>query len=286
MRDHGATLHRYCEAMLGAEGAAALLPTILGHLHEHAHAVEPGDERRLVLAVAHNRCIERSRTGGRPPAGQGLGDDVAPMVRALALLRPVGRDALVLRSGLGLRWAELERVCGVPTERLVVRTCRAWRNVATVADGGRPGPGQRPKGRRLDDDPAAWAAIREDARRFVALRRALREVLEGYAPAPGWLEDAWQRLEQEQAEQREQAALRAAERAAAARAEAEQLAAQARAAEATASGGAFSGSSVDEDEDELEPEPEPAARPRSWRWLAAGVVLALVGLAARWLVLR
>lgn len=118
MQAHGVEVYRYCVAMLGSEGAAAMLPTIFGHLKEHAAEHEGQVERLVVLAVAHNRCIERSRTGGRPPTGQGLEEDASRVVRAMAQLKPVGRDALLLRAVLGLRWSELERVCGVPTARI------------------------------------------------------------------------------------------------------------------------------------------------------------------------
>lgn len=282
MRDHGALLYRYCAAMLAVDGAEALIPTIVGHLQDHADEVEAGHERLVVLAVAHNRCMERSRTGGRPPSGQGLAPVQARAVRALAQLRPVGRDAVVLRLLLGLRWSELERVCGQPTARLVMRTCRAWRNVALAVEGGQTGPGQRPKGKRLSEDASAWESIRKDARRFVGLRRVLREVIEGYEPPDDWQDQAWLRLEEERAEQQRQARVREAERAAAEREAAERAAAASEAAEAKPSVGAFSASSVDEDEHE----PEAPARPRSWRWIMVGVVLAVVGLAARWLMLR
>jgi DNA-directed RNA polymerase specialized sigma24 family protein len=281
MQAHGVELHRYCVAMLGWDGAAAMLPTIFGHLQEHATELEPGGERLVVLAVAHNRCIERSRTGGRPAAAQGLGEELVRAVRALNQLQPVGRDAVVLRSLLGLRWPELERVCGLPSARMIMRVCRAWRNAAEVAAGRPAGPGQRPAGRRLGETPESWAAIRDDARRFVALRQALRQALEGHDPAAGWQDEAWQRLAQEREDQRCLAIERAAERAAA---EAERAArAAARAAEAAKPiGGAFTGA-VDEDQAEGS---TPPARARSWRWLMVGMVLALVGLAARWMVLR
>lgn len=288
LQAHGAEVHRYCAAMLGVDGTAALLPTFVGHLQAHATEIElePEQARLVVLAAAHNRCIERSRMGGTPPTGEGLPPDAARAVRAAAQLKPVGRSAVVLRSLLGLRWHELERVCGLPTEQLVERTCRAWRNLALVADGGTPQMKPRPTGQRLSDGNSAWAAIRADAQRFVALRRVLRELLDGYAPEPGWQEDAWRRLELERAEQRRRAEVRAAKRAAAAKAEAERAAAEAEAdAEAEAeraapTGGAFS--AVDEHEADTEPE---APSRRSWRWLAVGVVLAAVGLAARWLML-
>jgi DNA-directed RNA polymerase specialized sigma24 family protein len=280
MRAHGADVHRYCVAMLGWEGAAAMLPTIFGHLQEHAVELEPGAERLVALAVAHNRCIERSRTGGRPPPGQGLPEQSARVVRAMAQLQPVGRDAVVLRSFLGLRWPELERVCGLPAERMLQRTCRAWRNAIEAAAGRPVGPRQRPAGRRLDETPARWEAIRDDARRFVALRHALRQVLEGYGPPDGWQAEVWLRLEQEREDQRRLASERALERAAAEAARAARAAAAAAAA-AEPSGGAFTGA-VDEDQAE---DPAPPARARSWRWLTVGVLLALVGLAARWLLL-
>ncbi|MCX4241661.1 hypothetical protein [Paraliomyxa miuraensis] len=287
LAEHGPELYRYCVAMLGTEGARALLPTILGHLQDHAHELEAGSERLVVLAVGHNRCLERSRTGGRPPNGQGLSAVQANAVRALAHLRPVGRDAIVLRSLLGLSWAELERVCGQPSARLVMRTSRGWRNVGSVVEGGKIGPGQRPKGNRLSEDASDWAAIREDARRFVGLRNVLREVVEGYAPPDDWLEQAWLRLEEERREQQRQARVRAAEREtaakeAAARAAAKEAQAEAAREAARPSGGAFSESSVDEEEHEA----EAPSRPRSLRWLVLGVVLAVVGLAARWLMLR
>lgn len=290
MQAHGVEVYRYCMAMLGREGAA-LLPTIVGHLQEHA--AERGVERLTALAVAHNRCIERSRTGGRPPSGEGLLGEPARVVRALAQLKPVGRDAVVLRSVLGLRWSELERVCGVPSERMLERVCRAWRNAAEVAAGRSVGPGQRPAGQRLGEANEAWAAIREDARRFVALRRALREAVLGQAPTAGWHDDLWQRLEQQREEQRRLASQRAAERAAAQAAHAAKVAARAAEAEraaslpsAGASAGAPAGpftAAVDEDEAEAS---DPPVRARAWRWLTVGVVLALVGLAARWMMLR
>jgi DNA-directed RNA polymerase specialized sigma24 family protein len=285
MAVHGAELYRYCVAMLGWEGAAAMLPTIFGHLQEHATELEPGGERLVVLAVAHNRCLERSRTGGRPAMAQGLAEALVRAVRALNQLQPVGRDAVVLRSLLGLRWAELERVCGLPTTRMIMRVCRAWRNAAEVAAGRPAGPGQRPAGRRLGDTPESWAAIRDDARRFVALRQALRQALEGYGPAAGWQQAAWERLVEEREDQRRLAIERAAERVAAEAERAAKAAARAAAAEAEAArpiGGAFTGA-VDEDQAE---DSTPPARARSWRWLMVGMVLALVGLAARWMVLR
>jgi DNA-directed RNA polymerase specialized sigma24 family protein len=287
MQAHGAEVYRYCVAMLGPEGAAAMLPTIFGHLQEHAAAHDHPVERLMALAVAHNRCIERSRTGGRPQSGQGQEGEVGRVLRAFAQLKPVGRDALLLRSVLGLRWSELERVCGVSTVRMIERVCRGWRNTAEVAAGRSAGPGLRPPpGRRLGEADEAWAPIREDAQRFVALRRALREVTLAPAPAEGWEDDVWQRLEQEREDQRHVALERAAERAAAEAARAAKEAArssEAAAAERAAAeraAGAFT-SSVDEDEAE-----DPAPRARSLRWLGVGVALALVGLAARWLMMQ
>jgi DNA-directed RNA polymerase specialized sigma24 family protein len=147
MQAHGAEVYRYCVAMLGLEGAAAMLPTIFGHLQEHAAEHDHQVERLVALAVAHNRCIERSRTGGRPPTGQGLAEDATRAVRAIAQLKPVGRDAVLLRSVLGLRWPELERVCGLSTTRMLERVCRGWRNAAEAAAGRTTGPGQRAPGR-------------------------------------------------------------------------------------------------------------------------------------------
>jgi DNA-directed RNA polymerase specialized sigma24 family protein len=286
MQAHGVEMYRYCMAMLGHDGAA-LVPTIVGHLQQHA--AERGVERLTVLAVAHNRCIERSRTGGRPPSGEGLLGESARVVRALAQLKPVGRDAVVLRSVLGLRWSELERVCGVPSERMLERVCRAWRNAAEVAAGRSVGPGQRPAGRRLGETDEAWAAIRDDARRFVALRSALREAVLRHAPAEGWRDELWQRLEQQREDQLRLASERAAERAAARAAHAAKAAARAAEAERAASpssAGAAAGpftAAVDEDEAEAT---DPPVRTRTWRWLTVGVALALVGLAARWMMLR
>lgn len=286
MEAHGAEVYRYCAGMLGPEGADAMLPTIFGHLQEHAAGHEQPVERLMALAVAHNRCIERSRTGGRPPGGQGQEGEVGQVLRAFVQLKPVGRDALLLRSVLGLRWSELERVCGVPTARMIERVCRGWRNVAEVAAGRSAGPGLRPPpGQRLAEPDEAWAPIREDARRFVALRRALREVTLARSPAEGWAEAAWLRLEQEREDQHRVALERAAERAAAEAARAAKAAARASEAEAAEraaaerAAGAFT-SAVDEDEAEA-----PAPRARSWRWLGVGVALALVGLAARWLMM-
>jgi DNA-directed RNA polymerase specialized sigma24 family protein len=283
MQAHGAEVYRYCVAMLGPQGAAAMLPTIFGHLQDHAAEHDHRVERLVALAVAHNRCIERSRTGGRPPTGQGLEEDAARVVRALAQLKPVGRDAVLLRSVLGLRWPELERVCGVPTARMLERVCRGWRNAAEAAAGRTTGPGQRPPGQRLGEAEEAWAAIREDARRFSALRRALRDAISSHVPAEGWQDEVWQRLAQEREDQRRLASERAAERAAAEAARAAKAAARAsEAAAAERVAGAFT-SAVNEDEAD---EPTPPIRARSWRWLTVGVVLALVGLAARWLMLR
>jgi len=280
MQAHGVEVCRYCVAMLGPDGGAAMLPTIFGHLQDHAaeHAYQV--ERLVALAVAHNRCIERSRTGGRPPTGQGLEDDAGRVVRALAQLKPVGRDAVLLRSVLGLRWAELERVCGVPTDRMLERVCRGWRNTAEAAAGRTVGPGQRPPGRRLGEGDEDWAAIREDARRFVALRGALRQATLQPAPAEGWQDEVWQQLAQAREDQRRLAIERAAERAAAEAARAAKAAARAsEAAAAEPTGGAFTAAV-----DEAEAEEAPAPRTRSLRWLTVGVVLALVGLAARWLM--
>lgn len=285
MQAHGAEVYRYCVIMLGPDGGSAMLPTIFGHLEDHAAERDGGVDRLMALAVAHNRCVERSRTGGRPSTAQGLAGETAHVMRGFAQLKPVGRDAVVLCSVLGLRWSELERVCGVPTARMIERVCRAWRNVAEVAAGRSAGPGKRPAGRRLGEDDEAWAAIREDARRLVALRQALRDLTVGHVPAAGWRDAVWQQLAQEREDQRRVALERAAERAAAeaarvAKAAAERAAAE-RAAAAPPVGGAFT-AAVDEDEAE-------AAPPRSvrrWRWLVMGVALAVVGLAARWLMLR
>ena len=283
MQAHGVEVYRYCVAMLGTDGAAAMLPTIFGHLQEHAAERDGQLERLVALAVAHNRCVERSRTGGRPPTGQGLEEDAARAVRAIAQLKPVGRDAVLLRSVLGLRWPELERVCGVPTARMLERVCRGWRNAAEAAAGRTAAPGQRPSGRRLGEADEGWAAIREDARRFVALRQALRDATLGHAPAEGWQDEVWQRLTQEREDQRRLAIERAAERVAAEAARAAKAAARAAAAAAAEQrGGAFT-AAVDEVEAQA---PTPPVRARSWRWLTVGVVLALVGLAARWLVLQ
>jgi hypothetical protein len=279
---HGVELYRYCTLMLGPDGAA-LLPTILGHLHDHAGQ---GVERLVALAVAHNRCIERSRTGGRPPSGQGLQGPVAVAVRALAPLKPVGRDAMVLRSVLGLRWSELERVCGAPPARMIERVCRAWRNMVEVAEGGtvvRPGP--RAAGRPLVATDEAFAAIRDDARRFVALRDALREAAARESPAPGWSAALWQQLELERQAQRHLAQERAAERAAAqaAREAREARAArEAQAAERAASppAGAFTSATSEAEAEDAAP-----PRARSLRWVVVGVALALVGVAARWLMM-
>jgi hypothetical protein len=163
---------------------------------------------------------------------------------------------------------------------MVERVCRAWRNAAEVAAGGSASPGPRPAGRRLADTDEAWAPIRDDARRFVALRQALREVTLGYEPEAGWREQTWQRLEQQREDQRRLAIERLAERAAAEAARAARATARAAEAEAAArTAGAFT-AAVDEDEAEA---PAPPSRAR--RWLTVGVVLALVGLAARWLLL-
>jgi hypothetical protein len=285
MQAHGAEVYRYCLTMLGPDGGAAMLPTIFGHLQEQAAEREGGVDRLMALAVAHNRCIERSRTGGRPATAQGLTGEAGQVVRGFAQLKPVGRDAIVLRSVLGLRWTELERVCGVPSARMIERVCRAWRNVAEVAAGRSAGPGQRPAGRRLGETDEAWAAIRADARRIVALRQALRELARGRVTADGWQGEVWQRLAHEREDQRRVALERAAERAAAeaareARAAAERAAAEQAAVEPV--GGAFN-AAVDEDEAEA---PAPTVGLRRWRWLAMGVVLAVIGLAARWLMLR
>lgn len=283
MEAHGLEVYRYCVAMLGPEGATAILPTIFGHLQEHAAEHEPRVERLVALAVAHNRCIERSRTGGRPPTGQGLEGEVARVVRAVAQLKPVGRDAMLLRSVLGLRWSELERVCGVPSARVLERLCRGWRNTGEVVAGRPARLASRPPGQRLGETDEAWTPIRDDARRFVGLREALREATRSYLPPAGWQDEVWQQLEAEREDQRRLAIERAAERAAAeaARAAKASEAAAAERAAAERAAGAFV-AAVDEDEAE---DRTPIARGRSLRWLGVGVVLALVGLAARWLML-
>lgn len=288
MEAHGLDVYRYCVAMLGPEGAAAMLPTIFGHLQEHAAEHELQVDRLVALAVAHNRCIERSRTGGRPPSGQGLAGEVAKVVRAVGHLKPVGRDAMLLRAVLDLRWPELERVCGVPTARVIERLCRGWRNAGEVVAGRTAGLAGRPAGQRLGPTDAAWAAIRDDARRFVALRETLREVTRSYAPPAGWQAQVWQRLDEEREDQRRLAIERAAERAAAEAARAARaaaLASEAAAAERAAAERAAGAFVAAVDEDQAEDHTPLARRGRSWRWLGVGVVLALVGLAARWLML-
>lgn len=286
MEAHGPEVYRYCVAMLGPEGAAAMLPTIFGHLQDHAAEHELPLERLVALAVAHNRCVERSRTGGRAPTGQRLDAEVARVARAIAQLKPVGRDAVLLRSVLGLRWPELERVCGVPTARMVERLSRGWRNTGEVVAGRPASIAGRPAGQRLRETDQAWAAIREDARRFVGLREALREATRSYVPPDGWRDEVWQRLEDAREDQRRVAIERAAERAAAeaARAAKASEAAAAERAAAERAAGAFVAAV---DEDEAEDRTPVRSRGRGWglRWLGVGVVLALVGLAARWLML-
>lgn len=209
---HGAAVCRYGMAMVGEPRMLEVISGVLGHIEEHGVDVQAsvgGPEAKLTLyAVVHNRCVELSRAGVRPPRGEELSGDEARVVRALASLHPVGRAVLVLRSVLGLRWSEMERVCGLPRDRLLNRVFVAWRRCRR-ADGpevvSKMSVGKRPKDRPLAERSEAWPSIRDETRQFVLLRNALRRV---YAEPPsGWYEGIWEQFERRRAEARRAAAL-------------------------------------------------------------------------------
>ncbi|MEX1367584.1 MAG: hypothetical protein AB1Z98_30930, partial [Nannocystaceae bacterium] len=223
-REHGDLLHRYCAAMVGDEAAVQVLATSVALVIEQ---IDPNDDapldlearRQTVLAVAHNRCVDLGRAGGRPTeADIERGDPQGrAAMRALAGLRPIGRDVTILRQAMGLPWSELSRVCGQPRARLVLQTCRAWRRLVHAAEGrSGPAPLQRPSGRTLGEQPEQWASIRDDARSYVTLRQALREALQQLPGAPpGWEQRvgaARQRLRDEARAKQQQQAERIATR--------------------------------------------------------------------------
>ncbi len=294
MDAHGASIHRYLVAMLGPEDAQALWPTIFGHLAERvAEGIEPNARRLTTYALAHNRCLERCRSGGSPGLGpQGLLDAAEiEAVRAMAQLRPVGRDAFVLRCVTGLPWDELSRVCGVPRVRPMNRVNRAWRRLGHETDPQAQGPAlmERPTGAPLTEQPDQWSAIREQARHLLAVRELLRRVVARHAPAPGWVQDTWIRLDEQREQARLDAETRAVERAAKAEAEAVAKAEAERVeAEAKARGGSEGVAGTHHHasvEGDAEQDVATAPRTRPWGWIAIGVALAVIGLAARWLTL-
>ncbi|MCA9710248.1 MAG: hypothetical protein KDK70_30695, partial [Myxococcales bacterium] len=158
---HGAELRGYCRAMLDEQEAADVLLAVFGYVEEHGieGPLAGPDARLTLLAVTHNRCIERSRTGGRPPRGAGRSADEAEAIRALAQLRPMGRGMVLLRAVLGLGWHELERVSGKPRRRVLQRVTGAWRRISALTGGERRDP-DLDGGAPLDERPETWARIR------------------------------------------------------------------------------------------------------------------------------
>lgn len=289
----GAAVFRYCAGMLGEEEAAALLPVLLAHVCEHATAEATASERSVMLyTMAHNRCMHRSRNGGQAPTGAGLDDDMQRKVeRSLAQLRPFGRDALLLRSVAGLGWEDMATICAAPLHRLPNRVARAWRIVAHhAAEGGTnpaEAPLQRPRGRSVSRDAAAWAPIREDARAFVQYRQHLRARWADVQPPEGWRARVWAVVEEER--RKEQERIVQAERAAAEKqrlAEAQRRAAIEQAQRAArAEADARAQARRTRTQEALEAFRQQAAEPESSRgpWLAVGVAVLVAAVAVLWL---
>ncbi|MCH9686624.1 MAG: hypothetical protein K0V04_34650 [Deltaproteobacteria bacterium] len=292
LQAHGDAISGYCVAMVGEDGARALWPTIFGHLEQRFSADMPVSERRLTAyAVAHNRCVQRCRTAktagevGMGPVGL-LDPGEIRAIGGLAQLRPLGRDAFVLRMVLGLTWDELARVCGVERPRLMVRVNRAWRRMAHLSDPRAEGPApmERPPGSPLSDSASQWMAIREAGAELLLLRDKVRSVLARHGQEPGWCAAMWQQLDAQREHQLRTAQARAAEREAEAQARA---AAQAEAA-AEPRGGSEGVTQPEHDGSvdgglSSDEESEPRRRSLSWGWIAFGVALGVIGLAARWL---
>ncbi len=207
---HGAAVHRYWVAMVGPQSAASVAPTVFGNLYDLAteERLQP-PIGLLVHAVSHNRCLQYSRTPPGRAAIRAMDEAESTTIRALAQLKPIGRDALVLRFGLGLRWEQLERVCGAPALRMMDRVCRALRRVRHHFEAGghaeQPAPLEpRVDGEPLGDEPAQWAAIREQLRRVAAIRQAIRATLTDGGAVDELREAVWRAREQarEQEEQR------------------------------------------------------------------------------------
>lgn len=293
---HGGTVHRYCAAMLGEDEAVAMVPLVFAHVYEHAEAgTDPEALRGVVHAVARNRCIQRSREGGRAPQGPREWKDrmEAWAVSGVSELRPIGRDVFALRQGLGLGWAELEEVCGVTRNRGVQRVCRAWRIAGLHATSGGRFAGEietrRPVGRVLDEEPETWATIREEAEWYFDMRAAYRRAMARWVVFEGLAGEVWRTIEEAREEVREEerrgvereaekvARVEAERIAEAERTEAERVKAEAEREKAAAGGGFVSARDGDEEDGVKE------GRSVSW-WVAVGVGLAAVGLAARWLV--
>ncbi|MEM9456912.1 MAG: hypothetical protein AAGF11_22225 [Myxococcota bacterium] len=292
---HGAALCRYGMAMVGEPRMLEVMSSVVGHIEEHLvdfRASVEGPEARLTLyAVVHNRCIELGRARVPAPRGEQLEGDEARVVDAIAGLHPVGRAVLVLRSVLGLRWSEMERVCGLPRDRLLNRVFVAWRRTKR-----KDGPtvmssvGERPKGEPFAERPEAWESIRARMREFVALRSALRRV---YAePPPGWYGGIWEQLERSRAEARKAAAVAKEEDQ-----DVEDQDVEGQDVEGpdqaddsrdlgspTAPSSSVAGSANDRGPVEGEARVPPVGMRRSWSWIAAGIVL--LGLFTWWLQSR
>lgn len=295
----GDEAYRYCVGMVGDEGARDVLVRVLAHVLEQEAGggeadVAIDDLRLTVLAIAHNQCVGIGRRVRRPPTHADRGDGAERRaLRALAQLRPIGRDVSILRHGLGLRWDAMQRICGEPPARLTLQVCRGWRRMVHFFEE-REGeaPVRRPAGRTLSEAPESWAAIREDARAYVQLRHSLRGAIHGGPKAPpGWVDEVWAGVERLRAEEHE-AAERAAERVAAAEAAAE-AAAQAKVDAAEKDEAEAERRARQEAERVAKAEQEALAlaeeerrRARIRRWLMLGVVLAVLGLVARWMAMR
>ncbi len=269
--------------MLNPSAADDVLGALFRYVEEHmGEDTDPRSPvtRLTIMAVAHNRSLERCRTGGKASKGEGLAEDDAAIVAAFAGLRPIGRDALLMRFVVGLTWDEMERVCGVPGSRMRRRTCRAWRRMGEVLS---PPVEPLAESAGQDDSEDRWfAAVRHEATRFMPLRTRLRQTYGRVVEPPSdWMTTIWGLVD----EQEQQARLRAEQAAEAARKIEEApmpLEPEPESSQVDSSqGGSAEVDSSEVDSSEVEGEPEASSGSRLW--VVLGVAAAVAG-AAYWVM--
>jgi RNA polymerase sigma-70 factor (ECF subfamily) len=165
LRRHADRLHAVCRRVMGNDADAA------DALQEAMIAVVRGLDRfdsraafsTWAYRVATNACLDELRRRKRRPEpvedevfDTGVAPGADPLDRvgeradidaALALLAPDFRAAVVLRDLVGLDYAEIAEILGVPPGTVKSRIARGRSALAALLVGNRPGPPDRPSTR-------------------------------------------------------------------------------------------------------------------------------------------
>ena len=210
-RDHAQDVSRYALAVLGdrADAEDVTQTTFLNAFRALQRGERPRQPDHWLIAIAHNACRERFRSGQRHPrevafveevGAAAVRDDDGPTAdelrAALLQLRPSQRAALVMRELEGRPNSEIASALGLSVsavETLLFRARQALREQlgeqllcgeALVAIA-RQTEGALPRGERA----GLRAHLRRcpDCAQVARSRRARRTVLGGFVPVPSWL---------------------------------------------------------------------------------------------------